>query len=82
MEKNYYVEIISTIIAMFIAPILVFLVGVLSGLVLKWIVGGPVVDGFNLIFNTTRFSADNIPIICGTLAVIGSFFKTTIINKE
>lgn len=82
MKKNCYVEIISAIIATFIAPILVFLSGVVSGLVLKWIIGGFVVDGFNLIFNTTRFSADKIPIICGTLAVIGSFFKTTMINKE
>lgn len=77
MKKNYYVEIISTIIAMFIAPILIFLVGVVSGFILKWIVGGFVVDGLNLIFNTTRFSADKLPIVCGALAVIGSFFKTT-----
>lgn len=76
MKKNYYVEIISTIIAMFIVPILIFLAGAISGLVLKWIIGGFVVDGLNLIFNTTRFSADKIPIICGTLAVIGSFFKS------
>ena len=76
MEKNYYVEIISTIIAMFIAPILVFLTGVVSGLILKWIVGGFVVDGLNLIFNTARFSADKLPIVCGALAVIGSFFKS------
>lgn len=76
MEKNYYVEIISTIIAMFIALILVFLAGAISGLALKWIFGGLVVDGLNLIFNTTRFSADEIPIACGTLAVIGSFFKS------
>ena len=81
MEKNYYVEIISTIIAMFIMPILIFLGGVVSGLILKWIVGGFVVDGLNLIFNTTRFSADKIPIVCGTLAVIGSFFKITV-SKE
>lgn len=76
MEKNCYVEIISTIIAMFIAPILVFLSGVVSGLILKWIIGGFVVDGLNLIFNTTRFSADKLPIVCGALAVIGSFFKS------
>ncbi len=76
MEKNYYVEIVSTIIAMFIIPILVFLTGVVSGLILKWIVGGFVVDGLNLIFNTTRFSADKLPIVCGALAVIGSFFKS------
>ena len=82
MEKNYYVEIISTIIAMFIALILIFIAGAISGLALKWIFGGLVVDGLNLIFNTTRFSADKIPIICGTLAVIGSFFNTTMINKE
>lgn len=77
MKKNYYVEIISTIIAMFIAPILIFLVGIVSGFILKWIVGGFVVDGLNLVFNTTRFSADKLPIVCGALAVIGSFFKTT-----
>lgn len=76
MKKNCYVEIISTIIAMFIIPILVFLTGVVSGLILKWIVGGFVVDGLNLIFNTTRFSADKLPIVCGALAVIGSFFKS------
>lgn len=76
MKKNCYVEIVSTIIAMFIIPILVFLTGVVSGLILKWIVGGFVVDGLNLIFNTTRFSADKIPIVCGALAVIGSFFKS------
>lgn len=76
MEKNYYVEIVSTIIAMFIIPILVFLTGVVSGLILKWIVGGFVIDGLNLIFNTTRFSADKLPIVCGALAVIGSFFKS------
>ena len=76
MEKNYYVEIVSTIIAMFIIPILVFLTGVVSGLILKWIVGGFVVDGLNLIFTTTRFSADKLPIVCGALAVIGSFFKS------
>ncbi len=81
MKKNCYVEIVSTIIAMFI-PILVFLSGVGSGLILKWIIGGFVVDGFNLIFNTTRFSADKLPIVCGALAVIGSFFKTTMTNKE
>ena len=82
MKKNYYIEIVSTIIAMFIIPILIFLTGVVSGLILKWIVGGFVVDGLNLIFNTTRFSADKLPIVCGALAVIGSFFKTTMINKE
>lgn len=76
MEKNCYVEIVSTIIAMFIIPILVFLTGVVSGLILKWIAGGFVVDGLNLIFNTTRFSADKLPIVCGALAVIGSFFKS------
>lgn len=76
MEKNCYVEIVSTIIAMFIIPILVFLTGVVSGLILKWIVGGFVVDRLNLIFNTTRFSADKLPIVCGALAVIGSFFKS------
>lgn len=81
MEKNYYVEIVSIIIAMFITPILIFLSGVVSGLILKWIVGGFVIDGLNLIFNTTRFNADKILIVCGTLAVIGSFFKILVSKK-
>lgn len=42
------------------------------------IVGGVVVTGLNTLFDTTRFIPDLIPVVCGVLAVIGSYFKTTI----
>lgn len=45
------------------------------------IVGVAVATGLNTLFETTRFTPDIIPIVCGTLAVIGNFFKTTV-SKE
>lgn len=69
---------VALIITIIIAPILCFLGGYISGLILKLIVGGFIVDGLNLMLNTTRFTADKLPIICGVLAVVGSFFKSSL----
>lgn len=46
------------------------------------IVGVAVINGLNTLFGTTRFTPDIIPVVCGTLAVIGSFFKTTVNNSK
>lgn len=57
--------------------------GYISGLILKLTVGRFVVNGLNFILNTTRFTADKLPIICGALAVVGSFFKSSLnISKK
>ena len=48
----------------------------ITGHILKWFIGDTVVSGMNYLFNTTRFTADMLPTICGTLGVIGSFFKS------
>lgn len=69
---------IMLIVTIIVAPILCFLGGYISGLILKLTVGGFVVNGLNLILNTTRFTADKLPIICGALAVVGSFFKSSL----
>lgn len=69
---------VALIVTIIIAPILCFLGGYISGLILKLTVGGFVVNGLNLILNTTRFTADKLPIICGALAVVGSFFKSSL----
>lgn len=73
---------VALIITIIIAPILCFLGGYISGLILKLIVGGFIVDGLNLMLNTTRFTADKLPIICGVLAVVGSFFKSSLSTKS
>lgn len=70
------------IVTIIVSPILCFLGGYVSGLILNWTVGGFVVNGLNLILNTTRFTADKLPIICGALAVVGSFFKSSLSTKS
>ena len=57
------------------APALVFLFAYVGGMLLDWIVGDKLVDGLNLMFNTTRFTRDLIPLTCATLATIGRYFK-------
>ena len=46
------------------------------------IVGGAVVTGLNAFFGTTRFTPDLIPVVCGVLTVIGSYFKTVVSNNK
>ena len=41
-------------------------------------IGDALVNGLNIIFNTTRFTKPMIPVICATIATIGKYFKTTV----
>ena len=36
----------------------------------------------NYLFNTTRFTTDMLPTICGTLGVIGSFFRSSKMSTD
>ena len=74
--------IIGIIILCIIEPIIIFGAGWFGGWILMKIVGGAVVTGLNTLFGTTRFTPDIIPVVCGTLAVIGSYFKTTVNNSK
>lgn len=60
-----------------LAPVLYYFGGWITGHILKWLIGDTVVNGMNYLFNTTRFTTDMLPVTCGTLGVIGSFFKST-----
>lgn len=78
MSKNVIIlitVILFQIIMLVFAPILIFACGYLGGMLLECIIGNKIVAGMNLIFNTTSFTSDLIPLTCGTLAVIGSYFK-------
>lgn len=80
--KEFSIGCLAAIILIFFESLIYFAAGYLDGLILKWIIGGTVVNGLNLLFNTTRFTADTIPITCGALALMGSFFKSSITTKK
>jgi len=84
MKHNVVKSMIGGIITMIIAiliiicaPAFYYFGGWITGHLLSWFIGVIVVDGMNYLFNTTRFTVDMLPTICGTLGVIGSFFKST-----
>ena len=58
-------------------PCTVLLFGWVTGHILKFFIGDIVINGMNYLFNTTRFTTDMLPTMCGTLGVIGSFFKSS-----
>lgn len=80
--KTYIVAIVSVIILGIFLPVIIFGVGWFGGWILMKIVGGAVVTGLNTLFGTTRFMPDLIPVVCGVLAVIGSYFKTSVSSGE
>ena len=69
---------IATLIVLLIFwPAIAYFTGWFAGLLLQWIIGDVVAHGLNYVFNTTRFTADMLPITCGIFSVIGSFFKSS-----
>lgn len=80
--KGYIGVIIGIIILYIVDPIIIFGVGWFGGWILMKIVGGAVVTGLNTLFGTTRFIPDLIPVVCGVLAVVGSYFKTSVSNNK
>lgn len=69
--------IITLVLLVIFGPVLSYFCGWLTGVILQWLIGDTVINGMNYLFNTTRFTTDMLPTICGTLGVIGSFFKST-----
>ena len=69
--------IITLVLLAIFTPALNYFCGWLTGVILEWLIGDTVINGMNYLFNTTRFTTDMLPTICGTLGVIGSFFKNS-----
>ena len=87
LEKVGIVSIVSGVIVTFIgllvfAPVITFGFAYLGGMILDWIVGDKLVNGLNLMFDTTRFTRDLIPLTCATLATIGRYFKSSQTNNN
>lgn len=73
---------IGVVVLCIIEPVIIFCAGWFGGWILMKIVGGAVVTGLNTLFGTTRFMPELIPVVCGVLAVIGSYFKTSISSSS
>ena len=83
LEKIGVVGIISGYIGLLVfLPVIIFGFGYFGGIILKWIVGDLIVNGLNIIFNTTRFNLNLIPIMCATLAIIGGYLKPVQASKK
>lgn len=83
LENVGIVSIIAGAVALLVfSPVLTFLCAYVGGMLLDWIVGAKLVDGLNLMFDTTRFTRDLIPLTCATLATIGRYFKASQTNTN
>lgn len=86
LEKVEIAEIVGVvglmILLLVFEPVLTFLCAYVGGMLLDWIVGAKLVNGLNLMFDTTRFTRDLIPLTCATLATIGRYFKSSQSNTN
>ena len=83
LETVGIISVIAGFIALLVfSPVLTFLCAYVGGMLLDWIVGAKLVDGLNLMFDTTRFTRDLIPLTCATLATIGRYFKASQSNTN
>ena len=64
------------------SPVFTFGFAWIGGWILKGCVVTTIADGMNLMFNTTRFTPDFIPLACATLATIGKYFKSSQTNNN
>ena len=69
--------VIMSILLIIFTPAICYFLGWITGTLLSWTIGDIIVNGLNYLFDTTRFTVDKLPMVCGTLGVIGSFFKNT-----
>lgn len=73
---------VTVLLLLVFAPVIVFTLAYIGGMLLDWIVGEKLVNGLNLMFDTTRFTRDLIPLTCATLATIGRYFKSSMSNSN
>lgn len=75
-------RIIGIILFCIFEPVIYFGLAYFGGWIMQMCIGTTITNGLNLMFDTTRFTPDIIPLACGTLATIGSFFKTRVSSNS
>lgn len=76
--------ILGVIVLFVIAPFISFWLAYFGGWIAEMVIGAKLAAAMNILFNTTYFTAEMLPMMAGALGWIGSFFKstTTIHNKK
>ena len=62
-----------------------FGLGYLGGIFLKWVCGGAVADGLNMVlgnFTQYNFTANDVPLFVAIMTTIGGFFTNSISTKS
>ena len=83
LETTGIVSVVVGFIGLFVfSPIIVFGFAYIGGLILKLFVGSAMAHGICLLFNTDRFSPNDIPLFCAIFATIGKYFKSSQTNNN
>lgn len=72
--------IVLVILILIFQPFLCYLIGWITGHFIKWIFGATFISGLALL--GINIAPDSIPLFCGVLGVIGSFFKSVSTSKK
>lgn len=72
--------IIAVIAIIILNPLFCFLGGWITGCILSWTIGESIIKGLSLL--NIHIAIDNLPLFCGVLGVIGSFFKSIPTSKK
>lgn len=84
MKNNALTALLSAIVALFIVlvnPVLFYFCGWITGHLCNWICGDTLINGINLLFNTT-YEAHSLPTLFATASMIASFFSGPTVNKK
>lgn len=65
-----------------IMPFITFWLAYFGGWICSLVIGNVLTEGLNILFNTTYFTKDMIPICAATLGWIGGYFKSTNVKTK
>lgn len=75
----------AAIVILIFGGAITFGLGYLGGIFLKWVCGGAVADGLNMVlgnFTQHNFTANDVPLFVAIMTTIGGFFKNSISTKS
>lgn len=61
-------------------PLICFVSGLITGYFIKWTFAGAIISGLSLI--GLNITPDQLPLLFGTIALIGGFFKSVTTNTK
>lgn len=76
---------VAAIVLLIFGGAITFGLGYLGGIFLKWVCGGAVADGLNMVlgnFTQYNFTTNDVPLFVAIMTTIGGFFKNSISTKS